>query len=245
MIKQALMQQLKNAVIASPHIAVFHTEVTASTNDWAWHYFGEQSAEFGTPTLFIASQQLRGKGTQGRQWHSPQGTGLYMTLLEPFPENTTVIFGSNTQFEREYLTQGQGFTKAAGVATILTLTALYPWLKGYIGIRKVNDIFLNHRKLGGILVESKLRANGRTRAVITGLGLNVIHNELLIIKDARNAAISLEEYAKELGIVVEWMSPAELGFLIAKHILALYSLLQNGQVEDIEALWQEYSLVEF
>lgn len=242
MMKQVLIQQLKNAVIDSPHVEVFYTEITTSTNDWAWEYFAEQSASFSTPTLFIASEQKKGRGTQGRLWHSPNGTGLYMTLLLPFPEQAP---DRNTQFEREYFTVGKGFTKAGGVATVMALTLLFPWLKGHIGIRKVNDIFLNHRKLGGILVESKLRSNGRMSAVISGLGLNVLHNEVLTIQDERNAAISLEEYAKYLGVTVDWMNPAELAFIIAKHILALYSILQQGQVEDVEALWQEFSSVEF
>ena len=165
-----------------------------------------------------------------------------MTLLLPFPEQAP---DRNTQFEREYFTVGKGFTKAGGVATVMALTLLFPWLKGHIGIRKVNDIFLNHRKLGGVLVESKLRSNGRMSAVISGLGLNVLHNEVLTIQDERNAAISLEEYAKYLGVTVDWMNPAELAFIIAKYILALYSILQQGQVEDVEALWQEFSSVEF
>ena len=245
MMKHILIQQLKSAVITSPHIEVFHTEITTSTNDWAWNFYNEQLPGFNTPTLFVATEQVMGRGTQGRQWHSPHGTGLYMTLLKPIQDGNEATQPRVTQFERDYLTQGKGFTKAAGVATILALTMLYPWLKGHIGIRRVNDIFLNHRKLGGILVETKLRSNGKISAVIVGLGLNVIHNEKLTVKDERNTPISIEEYAKNLGIAVDWMSPPEMGFLIAKHILALYSILQQGQVEDIEALWQEFSLTEF
>ena len=246
MMKQILSQQLKSAVITSPHIEVFHTEITTSTNDWAWNFYNKQVPSFNIPTLFLAAEQVMGRGTQGRQWHSPHGTGLYMTLLKPMPEgNEATQPRVVTQFERDYLTQGKGFTKAAGVATVLALTMLYPWLKGHIGIRRINDIFLNYRKLGGILVETKLRSNGEISAVIVGLGLNVIHNENLTIKDERNTPISLEEYAKNLDIEVDWISPAEMVFLIAKYILALYSILQNGQVEDIEALWQEFSLIEF
>ncbi|MCX5920859.1 MAG: hypothetical protein NTW61_06025 [Candidatus Melainabacteria bacterium] len=61
MMKQVLIQQLKNAVIDSPHVEVFYTEITTSTNDWAWEYFAEQSASFSTPTLFIASEQKKGE----------------------------------------------------------------------------------------------------------------------------------------------------------------------------------------
>jgi biotin-(acetyl-CoA carboxylase) ligase len=128
---------------------------------------------------------------------------------------------------------------------VLALTVLFPWLRGNLGIRSINDLFVNHRKLGGILVETKLRANGRLKAIVTGLGLNILYNDQLAIKDERNTPISLEECARLLNIQQEWMLPTELGFLISKHILALYALLQNGQIDDIEALWQEFGVIEF
>jgi biotin-[acetyl-CoA-carboxylase] ligase BirA-like protein len=241
MMKQIIVEQLKIALTNSPHIAVFYTEETTSTNDWAWDFYANQPVEAETPTLFLANHQQKGRGTQGRTWHSPAGTGLYMTLLIPLPVNQL----QRTQFEHAYLTKNHGFTKAAGVATVLALTSLYPWLNGYVGIRKVNDVFLQHRKLGGILVETKLRANGTMRAIIFGIGINILNNDALRIKDERNVAISLEEYAKQQGIDVNLVGSTELGFFIAKHILALYEILEKGQVEDIEALWQELSLAEF
>jgi BirA family transcriptional regulator, biotin operon repressor / biotin---[acetyl-CoA-carboxylase] ligase len=245
MMKQALIQQLKNAVMDSADIEMLHSEVVSSTNDWAWSYFAEQPASFDVPSLFIANQQKQGRGSQGRLWHSPAGTGLYMSLLLPFPTHCQAAIIKTSPFERDYFTVGKGFTKAAGVATVLALISLFPWLKGHLGIRGINDIFLTHRKLGGILVESRLRSTGRLSAVVTGLGLNILHNETLIIKDERNVAISLEEYAKERGIAVEWKSLSELAFIIGKHILALYAILQLGQEEDVEALWLEFSTLEF
>jgi biotin-(acetyl-CoA carboxylase) ligase len=246
MMHEFLIQQLKTEVLNTPDIEVFHTEVTTSTNDWAWHYLSSKPANFDKPTLFIATEQKQGRGTQGRMWHSPAGTGLYMSLLMPLPQQEQHnIHQAPSQFEQIYFTQGKGFTKATGVASVLALTVLFPWLRGNLGIRSINDLFVNHRKLGGILVETKLRANGRLKAIVTGLGLNILYNDQLAIKDERNTPISLEECARLLNIQQEWMLPTELGFLISKHILALYALLQNGQIDDIEALWQEFGVIEF
>lgn len=242
MMHEFLIQQLKTEVLNTPDIEVFHTEVTTSTNDWAWHYLSSKPTGFDKPTLFIASEQKQGRGTQGRMWHSPPGSGLYMSLLLPLPQQE---HHSIHHFEQVYFTQGKGFTKAAGVASVLALTVLFPWLRGNLGIRRINDLFVNHRKLGGILVETKLRANGRLKAIVAGLGLNILHNEHLAIKDERNTPISLEECATLLNIQQTWMPPTELGFLVAKHMLALYALLQNGQIQDIEALWQEFGVIEF
>lgn len=116
-------------------------------------------AEQGAPegTVLIAERQTAGKGRLGRSFHSPIGTGLYMSfLLRPKCTAEHSLF----------------ITTAAAVAVceaIEDVTGLSPQIKW------VNDIYLNERKICGILTEASLdfESGGLTYAVL-GIGINVV-----------------------------------------------------------------------
>lgn len=130
-------------------------------------------------TGILTASQTAGKGTRGRQWISPPGCGLYLSIVHPFdstgPAPLTPIF-----------------TLAAGVAcaeTLADLTGLAAQLK------PVNDIYMEDRKLGGILTESIVR-DGAFRAMVTGIGINLKGHEAVCAhaEDTGNRATSLEEH---------------------------------------------------
>jgi BirA family transcriptional regulator, biotin operon repressor / biotin---[acetyl-CoA-carboxylase] ligase len=122
-----------------------------STNDEAKRLAAEGAPE---GTLVLAETQTAGRGRLGRQWHTPPGAGLALSLvLRP----------------RLSATQAVRLTMLAGVAACEALEAaagLRPRLKW------PNDILLGERKAGGILVESAL-AGDRLEYAVLGLGLNV------------------------------------------------------------------------
>jgi len=108
-------------------------------------------------TIIIANTQTTGKGRYDKHFYSPPATGLYMSIILRSPEldltNTTHI------------------TKTAAVAvckTIENLTCLNPKIK------PVNDIFLNSKKICGILTEaiSDLES-GNIEWAVVGIGINV------------------------------------------------------------------------
>lgn len=113
-------------------------------------------------TLIRARHQTAGRGTQGRQWFSPSGAGLYLSIVHPFPEGGIPV--------------SPLFTLAAGVAcaeTLLNMTGLQ------IRLKPVNDLYLNGCKLGGILTEGIVGIIGQEnqrsacKAIVTGIGINV------------------------------------------------------------------------
>ncbi|MEC7922457.1 MAG: biotin--[acetyl-CoA-carboxylase] ligase, partial [Planctomycetota bacterium] len=120
-----------------PPIEIF--EVLTSTLDSI-----HQAAASGAPqwTTHIALEQTRGRGQKNRSWWSPPGAGLWMsTLLRPKCDRKT--WG--------------GIALIAGTAARNALAAL--------GIERVelrwpNDLYVQSRKLGGILAESKDPAAG-------------------------------------------------------------------------------------
>ena len=109
-------------------------------------------------SLYIARAQTAGRGRLGRSFHSPAHTGLYMTVAY-----TT----------SEPLTEAVRVTALASVAAVTAIEAL---TEKYPSIKWVNDIYLEHRKMGGILTEAVTLQGGGSR-IIVGLGINLTTTE--------------------------------------------------------------------
>ena len=107
----------------------------------------------GTEVL-LAERQTGGRGRRGRQWASPLAANIYLSLSRAFAGG---------------LSRMGGLSLAAGVASAEALHAL-----GFagVGLKWPNDLLVEGRKLGGLLVEGGGEFAGPARAVI-GLGLNV------------------------------------------------------------------------
>ncbi|HXK01934.1 MAG TPA: biotin--[acetyl-CoA-carboxylase] ligase [Verrucomicrobiae bacterium] len=96
-------------------------------------------------TVILAGQQLAGQGRHGHSWHSEAANGIYCSIvLEPTP----------------LLTLALGVATAAAIAQATGIVCDLRW---------PNDLMLDGRKAGGILVQL---VNG---LAIAGIGLNVNH----------------------------------------------------------------------
>lgn len=122
-----------------------------STNRYA-RILAEQGAMEGE--IVIAEQQTQGRGRLGRTWISPPYVNLYFSVvLRPTlpPEHAPQI------------------TLAAAVALADTVDAFSPTPAA---IKWPNDIFVNGRKLAGILIEASCRLD-RLEYLILGIGINL------------------------------------------------------------------------
>ena len=122
-----------------------------STNDTAKELY-KQGAPGGT--VILVEEQSAGRGRMDREWVSPAGKNILMSiLLKP-----------SMEIERVYtLTLALAVSVTDAVKELAGLSAMIKW---------PNDIYLNNKKLGGILTE--FRAKGITvDYVILGIGLNV------------------------------------------------------------------------
>ena len=100
----------------------------------------------------IVDRQTGGRGRLGRQFHSPEG-GLYLsTLLRPTHPDPGRI------------------TCAAAVAAARAIESL---CDAQIDVKWVNDLYLNGRKVAGILAEGVLAPDGTLAAVVLGIGINL------------------------------------------------------------------------
>jgi BirA family transcriptional regulator, biotin operon repressor / biotin---[acetyl-CoA-carboxylase] ligase len=102
----------------------------------------------------IAERQTGGRGRRGKTWASPLAAHLYLSLSRQFSGG---------------LARLGGLSLVAGVAAAEALHE-----SGYPGVRLKwpNDLVVEGRKLGGLLVEGGGEHAGPVRAVV-GLGLNV------------------------------------------------------------------------
>lgn len=171
---------------------------SVSTNDDAWAALAE-----GMPdgTVVVADHQTRGRGREGRAWHSTPGQGLALSILVhlscgPRPLATLPLV--------------VGLALARGLER-LHVDAELEW---------PNDLALGGRKLAGILCEARRTVAGDDAAVV-GVGVNVSHAtadfppELQPIATslalAGHASVAREDVAAELLNAFEplWAEHAE------------------------------------
>jgi BirA family transcriptional regulator, biotin operon repressor / biotin---[acetyl-CoA-carboxylase] ligase len=117
-----------------------------------------QLANQGAPegTVVISAEQTGGRGRKGRSFFSPDGTGVYVSLLlkpKIAPDDATLI------------------TTTAAVAVCDAVEAL----SGRTAeIKWVNDVFINGKKVCGILTEGSFdMESGQFEYAILGTGINV------------------------------------------------------------------------
>ncbi|HEY3252742.1 MAG TPA: biotin--[acetyl-CoA-carboxylase] ligase [Polyangiaceae bacterium] len=130
---------------------LMYQPVTGSTNDNAL-----LAARSGAPhgSLFVADEQTAGRGRRGNAWLAAPGESLlFSVLLRP-------------QLE---LAQVSALTLAIGLAL---RDAVGPLLTVPVELKWPNDLYVNDRKLAGVLVESQLQGE-RLQAVVVGVGLNL------------------------------------------------------------------------
>lgn len=146
---QAVRQGLDPSLSALPMTIL---PETSSTNTLA-----REAGQAGAPhgSVFAAASQTAGRGRRGRSFCSPDGTGLYFSLLlrpETDPAHAVRI------------------TTAAAVALCQALETM-----GVTdtSIKWVNDVFRGGRKIAGILTEASFTPAGALAYTVLGVGINV------------------------------------------------------------------------
>ncbi len=134
----------------------FHIEVhknVSSTNDIAKEYAKNNR---DGQAIIIASSQSAGRGRRGRSFFSPDGTGIYMSILLR-PDHTPKI--------------STLMTPAAAVAVAESIEK-HSQKQPFIWC--LNDIFIDGKKVCGILCESSLKVDApELDYIIVGIGINI------------------------------------------------------------------------
>lgn len=164
-------------------------------------------ASEGAPegTVVIASEQTGGRGRKGRSFYSPQGTGVYVSLLlkpKIAPDDATLI------------------TTTAAVAVCGAVEAL----SGEpASIKWVNDVFLRGKKVCGILTEGSFdMESGQFEYAVLGTGINVFEPDGGFPQEIREIA----------GSVLMSPAPDAKNRMIAEYLnrfLPLYRALGSAE----------------
>lgn len=106
--------------------------------------------------VLLAEEQSAGRGRRGRSFYSPEGTGLYMSLLlhpDATPEEGTML---------------------TTLAAVAAAKAIEKVADEAVSIKWVNDVWMRGKKISGILTEgSASLEEGKLEYVIVGIGINI------------------------------------------------------------------------
>lgn len=143
-------------------LKIVEMEEVSSTNDEL-----KKLAAAGEPEgcVIVSKRQTAGRGRSGRQFYSPEG-GLYMSiLLRP---------------------KTRGFD--ATVATAAAAAAVAKSIGRQAGIKWVNDIIIDSKKVCGILTEAVFGDSAKPEFVIVGIGINCYAPEGGFPEEIKNIA---------------------------------------------------------
>lgn len=157
-------QEIKKSLSFDCRVEYYKT--LDSTNNVAKRIIAEGEDDV---LLVVGEEQTAGRGRQGKSFYSPQGTGIYMSLVvHPMIELQNAVTA----------------TTAAAVAVcraIETLTDKKPMIKW------VNDVYLNGKKICGILTEAVTDFETQTvSSIIIGVGINLTTKDFP--RDVQNAS---------------------------------------------------------
>lgn len=199
---------------SAPNLRIHVLPITDSTNA---RLLAADAAQ--DPQALFAEYQSDGRGRRGRQWVSPFGANIYLSLAWSFalwPKQLTTL----------PLVVGVACARALRRCGLDEIKLKWP-----------NDLYVGTRKLGGVLVEHRAEAGGPCRVVI-GIGLNVAMTRIQASEVAQpwislNEALSLRA------------KPAATRQAVAAELLqALTTALAEFERDGFESLAQEWSALD-
>ena len=173
-------------------------------------------AEEGAPegTVIVARRQQQGHWRFGRSFFSPDGTGLYMSiLLRPAISPTKALY----------------ITTAAAVAVAEAAETL---TGEAMSIKWVNDVYCNNKKVCGILTEGQIGEHGLRYAVL-GIGVNI----------APPPDGFPPDIAHKAGTLFSIAPPAAIERLAAEVLERFYALYQQLEQKPFLEAYRRRSLL--
>ena len=182
--------------------SIHYQPIISSTNEWIL----QNIPSLKKGDLCVAEYQTAGRGRRGRQW------------LSPFAGQ--IIFSFYWTFDPKKSIEGLSLVIGLAITEVLNVQVKWP-----------NDILLDGRKLGGILVEIANHKNGMLNLVI-GVGINV-------------SLPKQTEISQPYAEVCEIDPDVERQTLLPKLIQNLYARLnifeKNGINAEFQQAWQLYN----
>lgn len=178
----------------------------------------QESADDPHGTVILAEKQTAGRGRLGRTFYSPSQTGLYMSILYKVDDLDPML-----------ITALSSVAVARAIKDVYGIEASIKW---------VNDLFLDGRKICGILTEGIIDQTAKKiETVVIGIGINVYSNIESFPQDLHNTAGSLSQTAQVCHDPDFYKTSRNL--LCASVLNNLFAILSSSP-EKIEACINEY-----
>ncbi|MCC9041351.1 biotin--[acetyl-CoA-carboxylase] ligase [Myroides sp. M-43] len=158
---------------------IIKLDAIGSTNTYLKKILTESNLD--NLTVVVAENQFHGKGQRGSVWESEVGSSLtFSVLVKDLLVSPERVFDLN----------------------ILVALSVYSSLKNLLGltfsVKWPNDIMSYNKKVGGILIENIIKANGETLSIV-GIGINVNQQNLDDLPQATSLyRISGQKWDKDL-----------------------------------------------
>lgn len=206
---EKIMNGLKTKIIGS---TVITYEQTTSTMDIAKRLI---SGNFKNGTVIFSEEQTQGKGRSGHSWFCPRYKGLLFTLL------------LKHTMQPDYLCLLTG-TIAVSITETIRETLQLP-----AEIKWPNDILINGKKVGGVLVELEKRSKKQS-VFLVGIGINVNVTEKELPEQTHLPATSL---AIEKKTDIDRVQTARA---LLQDIDKWYLILKDEHFGYITERWKEF-----
>lgn len=182
--------------------------VIDSTNQ----YLLDRLSELQSGDACVAEYQQAGRGRRGRKWFSPFGSNLYLSM---------------------YWRLEQGPAAAIGLSLVIGIViaeVLQSLGADKVRVKWPNDLYLQDRKLSGILVELTGKT-GDAAQIVSGAGINLMMRR--VESDVVNQGwISLQE----AGISIDRNT---LAACLIKELRAGFKLFENEGLEPYLTRWEK------
>jgi BirA family biotin operon repressor/biotin-[acetyl-CoA-carboxylase] ligase len=187
---------------------LFKTESTSS------YLFNRLDSEKSHGNAVFAEYQSNGRGRRGNQWLSPLASGVCVSVAWHFDAAPNAL-GLLSLY--------------MGVATARTLSALGV---DDIGLKWPNDIVINDKKLGGVLLELRGEASGPVD-VIVGVGVNYDLPEF--------ASADIDKAVTDMCSLTEKrLSRNKIASTLLSNIFEILQELQSGTSSNLLDEWRQY-----
>lgn len=197
---------------ASQQLKALHVHQSLESTNKEAHQLIQRQVESASGTVILSEYQTMGRGRRGKNWVSPFAANLYLSMVWDFDQGASAL---------------QGLSLAIGVAVSRALSQLK--VEG-VQLKWPNDIYINHKKLGGILLEMVGDPAGQC-TVIIGIGINHCMPEQSA-EDIDQAWTDLNTVSKQA------ISRNNLAALIISHCFDVLSDYQQTGFACYQQEWQ-------
>jgi BirA family biotin operon repressor/biotin-[acetyl-CoA-carboxylase] ligase len=185
-----------------------------------------RAGQLWEPIARKAITQTSGKGRLGRAWVSHAKQALTFSVAYPFKKSISELSGLSLACGLAVI---KGISQASGISQ-------EDLKKSGLGLKWPNDIFINDKKLAGMLLEGGQLDTTQATWIVIGIGINLTTDEALENSIQRPIA-SLDQISE-----VKAMDADVLWLAILKELAATIELFEQHSFSKFQEEWNSWDI---